>query len=324
MGGPPCEQFWFKDDHSPVYDYSRFDLDAPASYRRSVYRFIVRSVPDPFMDRLDCPDPSVMTPKRKTTHHGDSGSGAAEQSVHGAAGGAPRASDRGASQPMPTSRLALELPTGAGARRPTAVERRLFGSTRGKVRPGEPVPSAFQQQRVSVCGLNEWIGADLFFGISAAAGRHRAGAAAGPRRAGRNRGSRNSTAACIIPRKAKRVVQLFMSGAASQCDTFDYKPQLIQQAGEKFDPGGKVELFQSNPGAVMKSPWEWKQHGQCGQMGQRSGAAHRVLRGRHRVRAFDDGEIERARAGDVHAEHRLRAAGLSEHGRRGFPTGWAA
>ena len=24
--------------------------------------------------------------------------------------------------------------------------------------------------------------------------------------------------------KAKRVVQLFMSGAASQCDTFDYKP----------------------------------------------------------------------------------------------------
>ena len=56
--------------------------------------------------------------------------------------------------------------------------------------------------------------------------------------------------------KAKRVVQLFMSGAASQCDTFDYKPALIQRHGEKFDPGGKVELFQSDPGAVMKSPWE--------------------------------------------------------------------
>ena len=64
--------------------------------------------------------------------------------------------------------------------------------------------------------------------------------------------------------KAKRVVQLFMSGAASQCDTFDYKPQLIQRHGQKFDPGGKVELFQSDPGAVMKSPWDWKQHGQCG------------------------------------------------------------
>ncbi len=66
------------------------------------------------------------------------------------------------------------------------------------------------------------------------------------------------------PAKAKRVVQLFMSGAASQCDTFDYKPLLIQRHGEKFDPGGKVELFQSDPGAVMKSPWDWKQRGQSG------------------------------------------------------------
>ncbi|MEW6159713.1 MAG: DUF1501 domain-containing protein, partial [Verrucomicrobiota bacterium] len=64
--------------------------------------------------------------------------------------------------------------------------------------------------------------------------------------------------------RAKRVVQLFMSGAASQCDTFDYKPQLIKRHGEKFDPGEKVELFQSDPGANMKSPWDWKQYGQCG------------------------------------------------------------
>jgi hypothetical protein len=66
------------------------------------------------------------------------------------------------------------------------------------------------------------------------------------------------------PPKAKRVVQLFMSGAASQCDTFDYKPLLIKKGGEKFDPGEKVELFQSNPGVVMPSPWGWKQHGKCG------------------------------------------------------------
>jgi hypothetical protein len=64
--------------------------------------------------------------------------------------------------------------------------------------------------------------------------------------------------------RAKRVVQLFMSGAASQCDTFDYKPRLIKQAGEKWDPGEKVELFQSNPGVVMPSPWAWKQYGNCG------------------------------------------------------------
>ena len=64
--------------------------------------------------------------------------------------------------------------------------------------------------------------------------------------------------------KAKRVVQLFMSGAASQVDTFDYKPELITRSGEKFDPGEKVELFQSEPGPVMKSPWDWKRHGECG------------------------------------------------------------
>ncbi|MCX6598166.1 MAG: DUF1501 domain-containing protein [Acidobacteria bacterium] len=64
--------------------------------------------------------------------------------------------------------------------------------------------------------------------------------------------------------KAKRVIQLFMSGAASQCDTFDYKPRLISEAGKPFQPGEKVELFQSNPGVVMPSPWGWKQYGQSG------------------------------------------------------------
>jgi Protein of unknown function (DUF1501) len=66
------------------------------------------------------------------------------------------------------------------------------------------------------------------------------------------------------PARARRVVELFMSGAASQCDTFDYKPMLAKKHGEKFDPGGKIELFQSVPGAVMRSPWGWKQYGQCG------------------------------------------------------------
>jgi hypothetical protein len=66
--------------------------------------------------------------------------------------------------------------------------------------------------------------------------------------------------------KAKRVIQLFMSGAASQCDLFDYKPELIRKAGDKFDPGGKVELFQSKPGVVMPSPWDWQPAGASGKM----------------------------------------------------------
>ena len=67
MGGPSVQQFYFKDDHSPVYDYSRFDVESPAALRRSIYRFIVRSVPDPFMETMDCPDPSLLSPKRNTT-----------------------------------------------------------------------------------------------------------------------------------------------------------------------------------------------------------------------------------------------------------------
>jgi hypothetical protein len=34
--------------------------------------------------------------------------------------------------------------------------------------------------------------------------------------------------------KAKRVIQLFMNGGASQCDLFDYKPQLIAQHGQNL------------------------------------------------------------------------------------------
>lgn len=68
------------------------------------------------------------------------------------------------------------------------------------------------------------------------------------------------------PPKAKRVIQLFMNGGASQCDLFDYKPQLIARHGQKFDPGAglRVEASISVPGAVMKSPYAWAQHGQCG------------------------------------------------------------
>ncbi len=67
MGGPSDQQFLFKDDHSPTYDYERFDVDGRTSLRRSVYRFIVRSVPDPFMECLDFADPSLLTPRRNTT-----------------------------------------------------------------------------------------------------------------------------------------------------------------------------------------------------------------------------------------------------------------
>jgi hypothetical protein len=67
MYGPSVRQFFFKDDHSPVYDYAKYDPASPGADRRSIYRFIVRSVPDPLMDTLDCPDASLLSPRRNTT-----------------------------------------------------------------------------------------------------------------------------------------------------------------------------------------------------------------------------------------------------------------
>src|SRR5688500_18748558 len=68
------------------------------------------------------------------------------------------------------------------------------------------------------------------------------------------------------PPKARRVIQLFMNGGVSQMDTFDYKPELEKRHGEKFDPGSgeRVEGVTSVPGNLMKSPFPFKQHGQCG------------------------------------------------------------
>ncbi len=68
MTGPGFELFRFVDDHSPVYDHSSLEkIHDPATYRRTVYRFIVRSVPNPFLDCLDCADPNLATPVRNTT-----------------------------------------------------------------------------------------------------------------------------------------------------------------------------------------------------------------------------------------------------------------
>ena len=63
--------------------------------------------------------------------------------------------------------------------------------------------------------------------------------------------------------KAQRVVQLFMNGGASPMDTFDFKPDLEKRHGQKVDFGIKAAVT-SVPGAVMKSPFEFRRHGQCG------------------------------------------------------------
>ena len=57
-----------------------------------------------------------------------------------------------------------------------------------------------------------------------------------------------------FPVKAKRVIFLFMEGATSQMDTWDYKPKLQEDDG-KVGPGG---------GTLTASKFKFSQHGQTG------------------------------------------------------------
>ena len=68
MGGPGFYLFKLeKTAHSPHYEYHKFNPEDTNSHRRSIYRFIVRSQPNPFMTTLDCADSSQSTPKRNET-----------------------------------------------------------------------------------------------------------------------------------------------------------------------------------------------------------------------------------------------------------------
>lgn len=66
MGGPSDRQFDLKPGRhvTPVIDYSLFDLDSPSGQRRGIYRFLFRTLPDPFMEALDCPAGDQITPLR--------------------------------------------------------------------------------------------------------------------------------------------------------------------------------------------------------------------------------------------------------------------
>jgi hypothetical protein len=64
--------------------------------------------------------------------------------------------------------------------------------------------------------------------------------------------------------KAKRVVQLFMAGAASHIDLFDFKPELVRRHGQPSDFGEHVEAFQNGLGPWLKPVWDFKPYGKCG------------------------------------------------------------
>lgn len=63
--GPSFQDFVIeKPQHSPHYEYRLHDPNDPAAFRRTIYRFIVRSQPQPMLTTLDCADPSMSVPQR--------------------------------------------------------------------------------------------------------------------------------------------------------------------------------------------------------------------------------------------------------------------
>ena len=65
MFGPGYRDFDYEEAYAPIYRYKTADV--PELWRRTVYRFVVRTTPDRFLTTLDCPDPANLTPRRLTT-----------------------------------------------------------------------------------------------------------------------------------------------------------------------------------------------------------------------------------------------------------------
>src|SRR5262249_20750863 len=66
---------------------------------------------------------------------------------------------------------------------------------------------------------------------------------------------------------AKRAIHLFMSGAPSQLDLFDYKPELAKLEGKPLPPsviGGQRYAFIRSDAAVLGPRFKFARHGRCG------------------------------------------------------------
>lgn len=65
MFGPGYRDFEYQEEYAPVYRY--ITPDSPDLWRRSIYRFVVRTTTHQFLTTLDCPSPANLVPVRNTT-----------------------------------------------------------------------------------------------------------------------------------------------------------------------------------------------------------------------------------------------------------------
>ena len=69
-----------------------------------------------------------------------------------------------------------------------------------------------------------------------------------------------------FPPRAKQALVIYCSGAVSQVDTFDHKPELQKRDGQAMPGAKSLITSQGAQGNLLKSAWEFKPRGECGKM----------------------------------------------------------
>ena len=244
------------------------------------------------------------------------------------------------------SRSAFRLALGrAPTRRGTDGAGRLRRAARpGERLPGDPEPERVRVRRLSIeadqpstidtsrsCQSVQFARELCVTAIAATSSGSSAAASAASRWrrcwAGRLLAADSSGAdgGCIIRPKAKRVVQLFMAGAASHIDLFDYKPELVEAPRPAVATSASRSRRSRTASARGCKPlWDFKPYGQCGKLLSDVVAPLGDVRRRHRLRPQHGRQDGRPQPGDAPADDRLSTARLSRHGLRGSATASAA
>ncbi|MBL8856801.1 MAG: DUF1501 domain-containing protein, partial [Planctomycetaceae bacterium] len=66
--------------------------------------------------------------------------------------------------------------------------------------------------------------------------------------------------------RAKNVLMIYCSGAISQLDTFDYKPELVRRDGQPMPGADQLVTFQGENGNLARPRYKFRPRGQCGKM----------------------------------------------------------
>ncbi|MEQ8791733.1 MAG: DUF1501 domain-containing protein [Pirellulaceae bacterium] len=66
--------------------------------------------------------------------------------------------------------------------------------------------------------------------------------------------------------QVKNVIVVFCSGALSQVDTFDFKPELVRRHGQPLPGNERLVSFQGENGALTRPLWKFRPRGESGKM----------------------------------------------------------